>query len=304
MRKTTVRITLFLFAVLLLFQASAQGLPVYYQLGVKPPEEEVEYISHRPFGEKEALLTVDFVGIHRGDCIVVSCGEQRMLIDGGEGFKTPALERYLAFNQIEGPDAFDAFLLTHAHDDHIAVPSNLLSKGYKPKVQYSPYNLESRYELWQPYVKKLEACEVEHVKLQTGDVVDIGGAKMTVWRWGDQGVIMNNHSLVTMIEFGDAKVLLTGDISADAQKWLMENFDHSFFKCDIYKIPHHGIDVLYHPFYEIVAPQLAIVTNQKSTVDRLDKALKKYGTPRYYTNKTIRLETNGELWYVSTQPAP
>lgn len=305
MKKTMLRIILFLLMTMLLCQASAQGLPIYYQLGTKAPEvDEVEFIAHCPFEEDEAILTIDFLGIYRGDSIVISCGGKRMLIDGGPEFKIGAVERYLQFNQIEGKDAFDAFLLTHAHDDHIEVPGILLGKGYQPAVQYSPYNLESTYELWRQYVPKLEKSGIEHRKLVTGDVIDFGGAKMTVWRWDKKGIDINNHCLVTMVEFGDAKILLTADIGADAQKWMLENFDRSLFKSDIYKIPHHGIDRLFYPYFDTVAPQLVIITNQKSSAERLEKALQNRRVPRYYINRTIRLETNGKLWYVTTQPAP
>jgi len=286
--------------------AFADGLPVYFQRSdLTHPEETVQWVDESPFAgmNEEDLLQVDFLGIRQGDCIIISYRGRRMLIDGGESFRFDAVRAYL---KAKGIEHFDWFLLTHAHDDHIGLPRTLVLKGYGPDIQYSPYDPDESYTEWKPYVERLQKFGVEMVKLQTGDVIDIeDDVTMKIYRWDRKSAaLMNGHSIVTMVQFGDARILLTGDIDGDTQNWLLENWAPEEFKCDIMKAPHHGNNLLQTAFADATAPSLMIITNPKSYTKTLNSQLAKRHIPRLHIPSTVHCQTDGKIWYVWLEKMP
>ena len=114
---------------------------------------------------------------------------------------------------------------------------------------------------------------------------------------------MNNHSVTALLQYGDARVLLTADIGGETQHWLLENFDPALFKCDIYKAAHHGRTAAVPDFLTAMDPGLVIVTNTKSSTATHDKQLGGRNIPRYYISTgTICTETDGSQWYTWIEP--
>lgn len=298
---------LFLIVLILLFStAIAEGAGICYQRSsITKLSGDVLWVDESPFAgtDENDLLQVDFVGIRQGDCIIISYKGYRMLVDGGEGFRIATVERYLAS---KGITHFDSFLLTHAHDDHIGIQEKLLYRTYGPDVQYSPYGDDEKYEAWTPYVNKLINAGIERVRLQTGDEITIqDDVTMQIYRWPRLSAgLMNSHSIVSMLSFGNARMLLTGDISGDTQTWLLENFDPALFKCDILKAPHHGNVQMATAFLDAVSPSLTVITNPKSATEAINRQLDKRGIARFDIFYTVHCQTDGNIWYVWLEKMP
>lgn len=281
--------------------ALADTLPIYHApSSISAPYEKVQELNESPIAADAETMRIDYVGIRQGDCIVVRVGGMTMLIDGGEGWRAHNVIKYLEENDIDG---FDIMFLTHAHDDHIEMQEELIKKGYYVGKVISPYTEEDSYSLWNPYKRLLKEKNIPFETVKTGDVLEFGGATFTFYRWDNKKQTMNNHSVTALLQFGDARVMLTADIGGETQHWLLENFDPELFKCDIYKAAHHGRTAAVPDFLTAMDPGLVVVTNTKSSTATHDKQLNGRNIPRYYISTgTICTETDGSQWYVWIEP--
>lgn len=281
--------------------AAADTLPIYHApTELAAPYEEVEVLDEAPFAADAETMRVDYVGIRQGDCIVVRVGGQTMLIDGGEGWRVNTVIKYMEDNGIDG---FDVMFLTHAHDDHIEMQEELIRRGYYVGKVISPYTEEESYSLWDPYKLLLKEKNIPFEKIKTGDVIDFGGATLTIYRWDDPMQNMNNHSVVALLQYGDARVMLTADIGGKTQHWLMETFDPALFKCDIYKAAHHGRTAAVSSFLTAMDPGMVVVTNTRASTPVHEEQIARRGIPRYYISTgTVCTETDGSQWYVWLEP--
>lgn len=284
--------------------ALADSLPIYHQAGKsgQAPYETVEYLEEPPFAEGAELLYVDVLGIRQGDCIVITCGGQRMLVDGGENqsVRNKVVDAYLAAN---GIDHFDYFFLTHAHDDHLEMQQRLIKKGITPDAVLSPYDESDSYTLWNDYKRQLNQAGIPFEKIATGDVTRLGGATLTYYRRDGKGLTMNNHSACAMLQFGQARMFLAADIGGETQHWLLDTFGAEEFKCDVYKSAHHNRTATVTEFLDALDPGLAVNTNTRSSTKTGDNQQDRRDIPRYYISTgTIHLVTDGTQWYVWQEP--
>ena len=294
-------------AVLLLFaalcaSALADSLPIYYRKsqGNAAPYEKVTYLEEPPFDADAELLTVDVLGIRQGDCILITCGGKRMLVDGGEAQRYSAVNRYLKKNGIEH---FDYFFLTHAHDDHLEMQEQLIKKGYAVDELISPYDENDSYSLWNPYKTLLADKGVRITKIASGDTLNLGGATLTFYRCDLPGITMNNHSACAMLQFGDARMFLAADIGGETQHWLLDTFGAETFQCDVYKSAHHNRTATVTEFLDALNPGLAVNTNTRSSTKVGENQQDRRDIPRYYISTgTIHLSTDGTQWYVWQEP--
>jgi competence protein ComEC len=68
-------------------------------------------------------LTVHYLDVGQADCILLECGGEYMLIDGGNQEDGQMVVSYL---QQQGIEELDVVVCTHAHEDHVGgLPSVL-----------------------------------------------------------------------------------------------------------------------------------------------------------------------------------
>ena len=129
----------------------------------------------------------------------------------------------------------------------------------------------------------------------------LGNAEIVMYYWPD-GQDPNTLSGTLYITFGDATIMIPSDLTGPGQKYLLETYG-SKLKCDILKVPHHGLGRLVTEFLPEVQPQFAIYTNYTKSTETCDKQLKKYDIPFMHTSAgTIYVETDGTDWYVEQVP--
>lgn len=202
--------------------AAAEGAPVLFgSLPGEAPFEQVQRAEQPPFQPDAALLEIDVLGIGLGDSIVVRCGGETMLIDGGESHDLPTLLRFMADNGIDG---FDTLFLTHAHDDHLQAQQRLVARGCRVGRVVSPYGAENNGALWRAYREKLDQAGIPHEQVQNGDVITLGGAELTVFINPDTSLATNNRSAAAMLRFGGASAFLAADIGGATQEYFLREY--------------------------------------------------------------------------------
>jgi beta-lactamase superfamily II metal-dependent hydrolase len=129
----------------------------------------------------------------------------------------------------------------------------------------------------------------------------LGNAEIVMYYWPD-GQDPNTLSGTLYITFGDATIMIPSDLTGSGQKYLLETYGDKL-KCDILKVPHHGLGRLVTEFLPAVQPQLAIYTNYTKSTAVCDRQMKKYDIPFMHTSAgTIFVETDGTDWYVEQVP--
>ena len=251
------------------------------------------------WSEKE-LFRLTAIDVNRSDAMLLQCGGENMMIDGGSQQYYDRLEELFAE---KGITEFKMLLNTHPDTDHIHGLSLMMNRGnYTIGGFYSGvrenYTGSKHHKTAVSVAKKKN---IPYVQVFDGDTLTLGGATLNLLRC-DENWGTNNRSVVTQVVFGNSKVLLPGDCGNQAMEYFLENRDHALLECDIMKAMHHGINGIVKEFLDVAQPEFIFVPNVKQKLN----ANKQY----FFTQKgawfngdgTIIMETDGNDWYIWQLP--
>ena len=155
-----------------------------------------------------------------------------IFIDGGQSFGYKTVSNYL---DNLGVAYIDMYIATHWHGDHVSNMSKILEKYAHPAtVVYGPSERNN---------SKYPVSKGTYSQLVAGDTFNIGEVTFTcvgpyeVKQSGNS----NPDSLNFVIEYGDFKVLMTGDYMYNK---VIEQYPELTENVDVLQMPHHGLDPL------------------------------------------------------------
>ncbi len=221
------------------------------------------------WGELSDELTITFLDVGQGDCILVQApGGRTMLVDGGgwQGQQTG----YDVGREIVTPALMarivrrlDVLVITHPHEDHIgglpavieAVPIGMV---LDPKLKSdSPVYPQLMEAVAKKNIKVYRAMVGQRINLGRGIYAQVLGPPNQ--RFEGTGAEVNDNSVVIRLVYGDVSVLLTGDVEEEGALRLADMGEavHS----TIMKVPHHGSSgAAQRAFLDAVQPELAIIS--------------------------------------------
>lgn len=258
-------------------------------------------ISQTPerFGQ-EGKLTVHFIDVGQGDCILIRTPDGRnILVDGGDREAADRISRYLLS---QGVRRIDMLIISHAHADHIGgLPALFDNFGISCVVDSG---CEHASPIYEDLLRKIEERRIDY-RLVGKDQIpipskDINLDLLRMEAGDDTDSELNNSSIIALIRYKDVGVLLTGDIQYQAEAQLLAT--HRNLKADILKVAHHGsADSTSNEFLEVVKPTYAVISvgseNEyghpaRSTIRRLNAAgVKVFRTDR---DGDVVFSTDGE----------
>lgn len=260
----------------------------------------IEDESQRPEGwsEKE-LLRLTAIDTDRSDAMLLQCGGENMMIDGGS---QQFYDRLLALIAEEGITEFKYLYNTHPDTDHIQGLTLLMNRweghvgGFCTAVAKtyaaSPHALA---------VRVTQKRNIPYVQIFDGDVLTLGGATINVIRC-DQNWGTNNRSAACQVVFGNSKVLLPGDCGNQALEYFIANRDHALLECDIMKAVHHGINGIVPEFLDVAQPEFIFVPNANENLVETKQAFFSDLGAWFNGDGTIVMETDGADWYIWQLP--
>lgn len=260
----------------------------------------IEDESQRPEGwsEKE-LLRLTAIDTDRSDAMLLQCGGENMMIDGGS---QQFYDRLLALIAEEGITEFKYLYNTHPDTDHIQGLTLLMNRweghvgGFCTAVAKtyaaSPHALA---------VRVTQKRNILYVQIFDGDVLTLGGATINVIRC-DENWGTNNRSAACQVVFGNSKVLLPGDCGNQALEYFIANRDHALLECDIMKAVHHGINGIVPEFLDVAQPEFIFVPNAKENLVETKQAFFSDLGAWFNGDGTIVMETDGADWYIWQLP--
>lgn len=275
----------------------------------------IEDESQLPEGwtEKE-LFRLTAIDTDRSDAMLIQCGGENMMIDGGsEQFYLRLQELFDA----EGITEFKYLFNTHPDNDHLQGLTKMMNHRLTaedgktdigPKYQIGGFCTAVKKEYkntsyHKAAVRAINKYEIPYVQVYHGDVLTLGGATINIIRceenWG-----ANARSACTQIVFGDSKVLLMGDCDSRPQNYFLKNVDPSLLECDILKAVHHGINGFEEKFLEAAQPEFIFVPNYKAHPSIKSGTKRKFAEKNalYSGDGTVVMETDGTDWYIWQLP--
>ncbi len=249
------------------------------------------------WAEKD-ILRMTVVDTNRSDAIILQCGGEAMMVDGG--FNSH-YKRVFATLDGYGITELKYLLSTHCDGDHSSGLTALINSDlYAPQLLLSP-NKETYDDPDDDHEKMVRASRRHNVPYQViddGDVFTLGTATITILRC-DQMWGQNARSAACRVDFAGGSILLLADVSNRVLNYWAETRDAAEFDCDVMKAPHHGIDGVSAAFMEMATPGAIVCTN--CTIYDHDKNLENMGA-LYSGDGTVVIETDGMDWYIWQHP--
>ena len=179
------------------------------------------------------------VNVGKGDALILKAGDWVGLIDAG---KPRAMGRVRAALKGLGVEKLNAVFLTHTDDDHAGGLDWLAQSDMPVDNWYAPAMYTGVKEKKHPMILAAALRGQAVQWLQRGDALSLpGGATLRVLApaslFEDKD---DNNSLVMMLESGQGKMLLTGDMELPEEAELLGQGDD--LRCAVLKVPNHGDD--------------------------------------------------------------
>lgn len=277
-------------------------------LGLGAAQAEVYRVENEAdvpadWAEKDTLR-LTCIDTNRSDAMVLQSGGEAMMVDGGEGRYR---KRVYATLDGYGITELKYLLNTHCDDDHLHGFIYLMySDLYQVDAFLSPntttYVDEEGYH--QQAVKATGTKNIPYVQIGDGDELTLGNAKLTIFRC-PLPTGQNNRSAACMVQFGDSRAFLTGDIDNETMQWYAATYGEKL-RCDILKAPHHGSATIPDSFVEQTQPQVLFVPNRSALSTKVTAGWVKNhmpGAALYFSGDgTVTMLTDGTDWYIWQEP--
>lgn len=195
-------------------------------------------------------LMVHFVDVGQADCILIECGSEFAIIDGGNKDDGQLVVSYL---EQQGVQELSAVICTHAHEDHVGGLPSVLSV-YPTAAVYAPTRTYSS-NIFDDFLYYTDQQRLEVTIPAPGDTLTVGDAVLTVLGPVQSYAETNDTSIVVRLDYGDTSFLFTGDMGVAAENDMLDYWagNSDVFHVDVLKVGHHGSDTStgYRFLYEV-----------------------------------------------------
>ena len=247
-----------------------------------------------------ADLQIHFLDVGQGDCTIVLCDGESMVIDGGPASASSFVYSYIR-NTLE-LQHIDYVVSTHPHLDHVYGLSSVLNAAPVDLVLTPVLEWDSK--AFNSMVKYAEKQGAPLSVPQEGDMLRLGGTTVTILHCWPEAIDYgrtNDSSIVVRIDYGQTSFIITGD-AEDWSEYMMIDAGINL-SADVLRVSHHGSNTgSTMEFLKAVQPKYAVISVGKDNgyghphtevLERLDKI----GTKVLRTDElgTIVFQSDGNI---------
>lgn len=201
-------------------------------------------------------MEIHFLDVGQGDCTLIQCDGQTMLIDAGNNDKANDVRDYLIS---KGITQLNYVIGTHPDADHVG-GLDVVIDTFDCQTIFMP-NRTSNTRTYQDVIQSMQMRNETNTTPVVGTTYTLGSASFTIIapNSNDYGENTNDYSIGILLQHGENRFLFTGDAEEHAEQDMMQNgIDLS---ADVYKAAHHGsrtastsafLDAV-HPTYAIIS---------------------------------------------------
>ena len=209
--------------------------------------------------ETTDMINVHYIDVGQGDCTLIVCGGETLLIDAGENGHEQQVINYL--NSV-GVKKLDYIVATHQHSDHIGgVPEVLENFGTNniimPRLTEAQTPTNSTYTA---FLKAIQKSDAKVIASKVGAEYVLGEATFEILGpVTNDAEDINNMSVVVKVTYGENTFLFTGDAETDEETEVIgtgANLD-----CDVLHAGHHGsYTSSSKDFLNAVTPEICVIS--------------------------------------------
>lgn len=237
------------------------------------PEEESETESEKPTEETASELSVHFIDVGQGDAILLTCGEDAMLIDAGDNDQGTKVQNYL---QKQGVKTLKYVIATHPDADHIGGMDVILYKFDCETVIMTDEKKDTN--TYRDVLDTMSNKGYKNTLPVVGDTYSFGDAEFTIVGPSKSSEESNNNSVAILLTHGENKFLFTGDAEEEEEADIINS--GISLDADVYKVGHHGSKTASSPkLLKAVSPTYAVISCKEGN---------SYGHPHAETLNNLR----------------
>ena len=251
-------------------------------------------------------FSADLIDVGQGDAILLGCGDQHMLIDGGStSKKNVGKYQIIPFLKYKGIGRLDAVLLTHEDQDHMSGILEIMDDMEKggigiDRLILPDISASSKGENYEMLEKRAFDLNIPVLYISSGDTFSLSDASFICLNPTEKMVTeeANAYSTVLFMKYGDFTALFTGDMEKEgldnvkAQiRSLKESGREEMPKSiSLLKVAHHGsMYTTDEEFLKLTNPGIALISCGKDNSyghphDELLDRLNESGTKVYRTD--------------------
>lgn len=254
----------FLVLAALAFRGSLDGMPEAetppaFAEAARPPETVAAQSTEKLQASEAAQpalseLTVHFIDVGQGDCTLIVCDGEAMLIDAGNNDKGTAVQLYLTK---QGIDSLKYVIGTHPDADHIGGLDVVLYKFDCGTVILPDKSSDTA--TYRDVIDVMEEKGYRNTLPVVGNAYALGSAVFTIVGPAGSYDDSNNCSVALLLEHGENAFLFTGDAESEAEEDMLES--GISLDADVYQVGHHGSSSSStEAFLDAVTPEYAVIS--------------------------------------------
>ena len=207
----------------------------------------------------EGQCIVHYIDVGQGDCALIECGGEFVLIDAGENGNE---EDVFAYLDTIGVEKLKYVIATHPHSDHMGGLAEVITE-YEVESVIMPKLTRDQTPTTKTYKDFLEAVSASGAKgiySKVGETYTVGDAEFTILGpTSDETDNLNDMSVVVKLVHGENSFLFTGDAEYDEEHDILDT--SADLDCDVYKVGHHGSGTSSsYDLLNAVTPEICIIS--------------------------------------------
>lgn len=220
---------------------------------IKESEEAKESENTVESKSPDSLMEVHFIDVGQGDCILITCDGESMLIDAGNNDKGTTVQFYL---KRHGVDNLKYVIGTHPDSDHIGGMDVILYKFDCETIIMSDRGGDS--DTYRDVIDTINYKNYDITFPVIGMEYSLGNASFEII--GPNGYYDddNNCSISIRVSHGKNSFIFTGDAEEKAEKDLIDS--GFIIESSVLKLGHHGSkSSSSEVFLQAVNPQYVVI---------------------------------------------